>query len=432
MMFDNREIAACILFGVISLWYGSKPTLRPAIRRMIESLFQPALLIPLLAMFIWIGLEVSVGTRLALWNTDLAKSTVVWAVGSATVLCFNCVKAAEDPTFFKRTMIGTLAAAVFVEFFVNLYVFSLLVELVLQPVILILAMGATFGGLRLQDKKIKKTCEFLLTLIVLWMLIYSARQTYLRWGQIDKQNLLLELGLPIWLTLGIIPFLFLFSIVLAYDSAFRRIRAVNAQSTAKWRASVTLLCFFHVRFHELKGFSAYWLNSLVRAASLRAACDVIREFRQRRKETALAEQAKLERLRRNAGMQGTDDDGRRLDQREFRETMDALTWLHTCQMGWYKRNDERYREDLLSMLGDSLVRYGLPERTGITLQVSKNGQSWYAWRRTVTGWCFAVGAQGPPPNRWEHDGSQPPKGFPGEDSEWGEYPFSDHASPNWY
>ena len=431
-MLDNREIAACIWFGVIALRYWSKPTLRPATRRVIGRVFQPAILVPLLAMFIWIGLEISVGTRLSLWNTDLAMSTVVWAVGSATVLCFHCVKAAVDPTFFKRIMLGTLAVAVFVEFFMNLYVFSLLVELVLQPVILILAVGATVGGVRLQDKKIKSTCEYLLALIVLWMLIYSARQTYLSWGQIDKQSLLLELGLPIWLTLGIIPFLFLFSIVLAYDSAFRRINAGNAQSTAKWRAGVTLLCSFHVRIRELKGFSTYWLNSLAEAATFRAACDVIREFRQRRRETALAEQAKLERLRRNAGMHGTDDEGRRLDQREFRETMDALMWLHTCQMGWYKRNDGRYREDLLSMLGDSLVRYGLPEETGITLRVSKDGLSWYAWRRTVTGWCFAVGAKGPPPNQWEHDSSEPPNGFPGEAPEWGEHPFSDHASPNWY
>lgn len=383
-------------------------------------------------MFLWIGLEIAVGNRLSLWDKDFAKPTFLWAIGSATVLCFNCVKAAEEPAFFRSILLGALAVAVFVEFFMNLHVFSLPMELLLQPVILFLAVGATFAGTRMQQKKIKSTLEVLLALIVLWMLIYSLRQTYLRWPQIDKQSLLLELGLPIWLTLGIIPFLFLFSIVLAYDLAFRRINAIDAQSTAKWRACLTLLCSFHVRIRDLKGFSTYWLNSLAEATSFRAACGVIREFRQRRRETALAEQAKLDRLRRNAGMRGTDDEGRRLDQREFRETIDALVWLHTCQMGWYERNGGRYREDLLSILGDSFVRYGLPEDTGTTLQVSKDGQSWYAWRRTVTGWCFAVGAKGPPPNRWEHDDSEPPKGFPGEDSVWGDHPFGDHGNPNWY
>lgn len=432
MMLDNREIAACIWTGVISIWYWSKPTIRSAVKRLIARLFQPAILVPLLVMFMWIGLEIAVGTRLSLWNTEFAKSTVVWTVGSATVLCFNCVTAAEKPDFFKRIMLGALAVAVFVEFFVNLYVFSLPVELVLQPVIIILAVGATVAGARMQDKKIQNTCEVLLGLIVLWLFIYSVRQTYLHWEQIDKQTLFLGLGLPIWLTLGIIPFLILFSIVLAYDSAFRRINALDAQATAKWRASVTLLCSFHVRFRDLRGFSAYWLNGLAKAANFRAAREVIREFRQRRTDTALAEQAKLERLGRNAGMQGTDDEGRRLDQREFRETMDALMWLHTCQNGWYRNHGKRYREDLLLKLGDSFVRHGLPEESGITLQVSKDGQSWYAWRRTVTGWCFAIGGKGPPPNLWEHDDSEPPTGFPGEDSVWGDHPFGDHCNPNWY
>ena len=432
MILDNREIAACIWTGVISLWYWSKPTIRSAVKHVIARLFRPAILIPLLAMFLWIGLEIAVGTRLSLWNTDLALSTVVWTVGSATVLCFNCVKAAKEPDFFKRILLGTLAVTVFVEFFMNLYVFSLPVELVLQLAIIILALVAAVTGARMQDEKIKNTCELLLVLIVIWMLFYSARQAYLHWEQIDKQSLYLELGLPVWLTLGIIPYLFLFSIVLAYDLAFRRINALDAQAPAKYRAGVTLLCSFHVRFRDLSGFSAYWLNSLAKAANFRAAREVIREFRLRRRETALAEQAKMERLQRNAGMQGTDDDGRRLDQREFRETMDALLWLHTCQNGWYERSGGRYREDLLSILDDSFVRHGLPEESGITLRVSQDGQSWYAWRRTVTGWCFAIGAQGPPPICWEHDGSEPPKGFPGEDPVWGEHPFSDYCNPNWY
>ena len=42
-----------------------------------------------------------------------------------------------------------------------------------------------------------------------------------------------------------------------------------------------------------------------------------------------------------------------------------------------------------------------------------------AWRRTIAGWCFAIGAAGPPPDQWLDDGPNPPRGFPGEDPEWG-------------
>ena len=75
----------------------------------------------------------------------------------------------------------------------------------------------------------------------------------------------------------------------------------------------------------------------------------------------------------------------------------------------------RYRDDLLQILDDSLTRLGLPKESGVTLRVSEDGQSWYAWRRTVTGWCFAIGAAGVPPDQWEYDGAEPPKGYPGND-----------------
>lgn len=65
------------------------------------------------------------------------------------------------------------------------------------------------------------------------------------------------------------------------------------------------------------------------------------------------------------------------------------------------------------------------------MRISADGQSWYAWRRTITGWCFAIGSNGPPPNQWRYDGPSPPNGFPGEDPAWGSSPFAGDADANW-
>lgn len=94
-------------------------------------------------------------------------------------------------------------------------------------------------------------------------------------------------------------------------------------------------------------------------------------------------------------MQGTDDDGRQLDQREFEETRRALRWLATCQMGWYRNRGGRYRQELLDILGD-FTKQGLPAEHGIELHVAPDGQRWWAGRQTITGWYFAIGAAGPP------------------------------------
>ena len=98
--------------------------------------------------------------------------------------------------------------------------------------------------------------------------------------------------------------------------------------------------------------------------------------------------------------------------------------------GWYHNEDhggKRYRADLWEALGSDFFRPdGLPPDPPIIMKVAKKGRAWYAWRRTVTGWCFAIGAAGPPPDRWEYDGPDPPGSFPSKGRGWG-----DRTNRNW-
>ncbi len=107
----------------------------------------------------------------------------------------------------------------------------------------------------------------------------------------------------------------------------------------------------------------------------------------------------------------------------------ALRWLSTCQMGRYRNGGGRCRSDLLPTVESQFTRDGLPERHGVELHVSSDGQQRYATRRTVTGWWFAIGAAGPPPDEWMYDGPCPPRGFPAA-PEWDRFGWGP-ASVNW-
>lgn len=128
-----------------------------------------------------------------------------------------------------------------------------------------------------------------------------------------------------------------------------------------------------------------------------------------------------------AGVKGIDAEGGQLDQREFNETKDALLWLYVCQLGRHN-NGGRFRKNVLDNVG-SFEREGLPAEHGITMRVSKSGQSWYAWRRTITGHVFAIGSSAPDLGQWMYDGDEPPHGFPGSDRSWGVTYL--HVPSNW-
>ncbi|MCY4499615.1 MAG: hypothetical protein OXC14_20320 [Rhodospirillaceae bacterium] len=434
-MLNNRELAALIWVSAVVLWAFSKTSVRESLVGVVKAFVRPQILLPLVALFAWVGLELWVGAQLGIWNRALAKGTILWTLGSAGVLLFNSAQIdsdGDDVHFFRRTVLATVGVAAFVEFFVNLYVMSLPAELIFQIVVALPSLVVAVAGQKPDYKSVKAFCERVLAFVGFAFFALAARQVYLDWHQLDARELALDLALPVWLTVGLVPFLYLFSIYVAYDVIFRRISGEKAGKASRWRSRLALLSVLHFRADTVRKLAPYWYvtRKLGEAQTFSAARGVVAEFLD---ALSRREQARLdaeERLRRFSGSQGQDDGGRRLDRREFAETTDALHWLATCQMGWH-RNGGRYRRDLLRVLGNDFTGHGLPKESGITLHVAQDGQSWYAWRRTVTGWCFAIGAAGPPPDQWTYDGPEPPKGFPGKDSSWGDGPFADRVNRNW-
>ena len=433
MLLNNRELASLIWLVVAAAWILSNRKPRSATVEILKNLARPVLLVPLLLMMGWVALEIRVGSELTLWNIGLAYNTAVWTVGTALVLFFNINEAADDPRFFRKTVIGTLKASVVVAFFINLFVFSLLAELILQPALTILVMLEVVSGRKPEFQPGKKVVDAFLTGIGVLLLGYTMSELYAQWAHLDPRALLLQFSLPVWLTIGILPFIYVLSLVLVYDGALRRVNWATSDWRARWRTRFVLARDFGLRQNELRSFTGMWIKRLSASADVASARAVVRQFRTEQRAAEQAKRDAEERLRRYAGSNDVDKEGRRLDRREFKETTNALRFLATCQMGWYQNRGQRYhRKQLLSAIGDDFSRRGLPKEHGITVRVAKDGQAWYAWRRTVTGWCFAIGAAGSPPDQWEFDGPEPPKGFPRKDSEWGSGPFLDEVNRNWH
>ena len=432
MVLNNRELASLIWLAVAAAWVLSRRDLRSGIAGILKSLANPLLLLPLLGLQGWIALEIWAGGKLGLWNTDLVSNTVVWTVGTALVLYFNVNKAAEDPLFFRKTAKSALAASVFVEFFINLFVFGLFAELILQFVLIILILVDAFSSQKPEFQQLKKVLGALLVGVGFLFLGYTIVQFYAQWTQLDRQALFLKFALPAWLTIGVLPFIYVLSLYVVYDGALRGVNRATSDWRVRWRTRFVLVRDFRLRRNELRSFTWMWIKRAAVAPDVTGARAVVQQFRDEQRAAEQAERDAEERLWRYAGSNKTDAEGRRLDRREFKETTEALRYLATCQMGWYRNRGGRYHgENLLSALGDWFTRRGLPKDHGIVVRVAKDGQAWYAWRRTVTGWCFAIGAAGPPPDQWEFDGPEAPNGLPGKASEWGSGPFSDEVNRNW-
>lgn len=410
-MLTTRDVAALLWLAVLFAFALARSDIRRSLWSVLVA-FRPFVL----AMALYAGyvaLIVYGAYRLGLWDAGLMKESVVWFLVSGMALFFSFLRSTE-PKFFWRTTVATVRASVFVGFYLNLVTFPLLMEIVLQPALVTLALLSVVGGMRKDAQPAKRLADGVLAMLVLGMFVFVGARVLGDWQSRDAWETLRSLALPVWLTIGVLPFIYGLSLWANYQGAFVQINFYAKDGRSRRRAKLALLLTPGPR-RDLERFVLV-ARDAANAPNLAAAREAIRDFRARQRAKEAAKQKEADDLKRYAGVLGTDAEGRQLDRREFIQTTDALELLHSVQMGRYRR-DGRYRKELLKEVG-SILFSDFGEDHGITMKVRKDGRAWYAWRRTTTGWCFATGASGPPPSLWFHDGPEPPKGYPGSHPAW--------------
>jgi hypothetical protein len=427
---NNRQIASIVWLGLLVVGFSFTPGVRDSFKALLGVCAHWKIWLPFLCLAAWVIGLVYVGWRVDLWTINLTADTAFWFVASAIVLLANINSAINDSHYFRRVARRTIELTLLIEFALNIYVLPLPAELILQPVFIFAVAVIAFAEKRSEFRSVKSLLQILTGFFTVGIIAYSAAEIARHWRDLNVLGLTQQLISPVWLTIGTLPLIYLIAVLGGYESAFLHIKFASDDRCALWKVRAALLLEFRGKTSELAGFSTYWAGRAIATNSIRGARAEIRECRNRKLLRLQAEQAEEETLATLSGVDGTDADGKRLDRREFKATINSLYWLSTCEMGQYNNNG-RYRDDMLDVLSGRFEHAGLPEDHGITLIVEPDGQAWWAWRRTITGWCFAIGAAGPPPAQWLCDGSEPPQGPPLVDLMWGAGPWDPEASPNW-
>ncbi|MPZ63016.1 MAG: hypothetical protein GEU93_17350 [Propionibacteriales bacterium] len=431
-MVSSRELASLIWIGVAAI--GLSVLLirsregRASLVGVLRALAHPKVLVSLLAFFAYISACVWVADVVGAWTSSMLKETLIWTIISSFAVIFASTKADKDPDYFRKAFVAVFGINVVVEFIFGLVSFAFWLEFVLQPVLALLILLELVARQN-AETPVAKAVDWLLAGLGFAFLGGTLLEVWSQSGDMDWVLQLRTFAMLVWLPITTIPFIYSLAWVMTYERVILQLRfRLGDERVPTWMKAAVAVGF-NRNLHDLGRIRGRGPYEVARSSSFREALDAVRDARRRKQEEDLENAEAAARLQRFAGVGGVDEDGRRLDRREFAETQRALRWVATCHVGWYRRDDSgRYREDLLTILGD-ISSHGLPEPHGVEMRVSESGQSWYAWRRTVSNWVFAIGASGPPPSEWLYDGPDPPTGFPGSDPAWGDEPF--RTPVNW-
>ncbi len=281
-MLTSRELASLIWIAVAAILIAvaamRSRDLRSSIASVFVLAFKPPISLVLVGFYAYIAALVWLASKAGLWNSDLLKETISWGIISGLALVFS-VTGADDPAFFKKAMGRTLAATVLIEFFLGLVSFSLPVEMLIQPVILLL-VGVEIAAKN--DPSAARVASCVNLLLVIAGFAFAAGTVFVIWHDrkvIEWDHQFLILGMLAWLPLGALPFLYPLTWGMSYGVLVRMVRWKRDERPVPFSVRAAVIVGFNWHRVDLARARFHPAHELAQATSFRDAIAVITRFR---------------------------------------------------------------------------------------------------------------------------------------------------------
>lgn len=249
-IFNNRELATIfwIIITIISITIISiKKETNISLFPLIKAFTHKKILIPFGFMISYIFLMIYLLYIINLWNTTQLKNTFLWFFSFGILTFFNTSKIIEDDSYFKNVIFNNLKLLAVLEFFINVYSFSLITEVIL--IFLLLTINILFYFAKKEEKhhKIKIFLECCLIFLGFIILIYAFSMMIINPEKIFNKSTVLDFSMPIILTLCYLPFVFLLLLYMTYEKAFLNLHIFIEKRYLQILAKIYTCIIFNMR-----------------------------------------------------------------------------------------------------------------------------------------------------------------------------------------
>lgn len=284
---NDAEWATFIWAGAALVACLTRSDLRQSMRSLVRTLAQRKILTAFLLLAGWAVGEVLLGEWLRLWNIQLTTDTAIWYVTVASVLLVNSSDVGTEEHYLRKRLVGAIALPVIVGVVMQLFVPSLLVELLLQPVLFLLVGTSVVAASKDESAAAKKFIDTLIAMAVLALAGYQVASIAGSWSHLSKAQIGRQFAMPVWLSLGVLPWIYLTGVYATYEAAFVAITLGNDETRRRRVAKrLALLLSFHIRAHEFSRFMERSQWPVRTASSFREVRHLVGEHRREREAAA--------------------------------------------------------------------------------------------------------------------------------------------------
>ena len=221
--FTSREWASITLIALFILFSATVKNVRGSIFGVVKAFFHWKILLPIICAQLYLSIFAYILYKYGLWNTTILRETIFFLFYTSIALMFKYNSNDERITNIKGIIEDTIKATLIIEFYLNIHTFSYMVELIIQ---FFLAILYIIGAINKRDtKELEKTYSCTQTIfycLSITLLIYSIYMSIDQWRENFMAQNVISLLFPIVATIAYWPFLYLFSVIKAYEEWFVR------------------------------------------------------------------------------------------------------------------------------------------------------------------------------------------------------------------
>lgn len=222
-LFSSREQALLLWLLAFLGFVLAKKERRRSLVDLIKAAFAPKLALYFGLFALWTIGSVAFLWFIGFWDKSFLKDTIAWYIGVGLPLAYRASNV-KSRSFMKRELLDALKLTVLVEYLINLYTFSLPVELILLPFLVLIYGMQAFSERKQEYSAVHQLMTWTIAAVGLGLFGFVLFKTAQSYEQIFVARTALQLALPILLLLLFLPFNYFSALYMAYETLFTRIR----------------------------------------------------------------------------------------------------------------------------------------------------------------------------------------------------------------
>lgn len=239
-IFSNRELSVLIWGAIVLTALLFVKNIRQSSKQLFKALFVKQIMTVLFLLILFTATIIFFFYKINLWDKSLLKDTIFWFFGVALVLSYKANNA-KDFAYFKEIIKDAIKWTIIIEFLINFYTFTLLTELILMPVMVIVVLLQTVSEMDKKNEQVTKLLKNVTAIFGLILLSYVAYKTFTNYKMLFALNNLFSFLLPIILTIIILPFIYILSLYINYETLFVRIKYMSKDNKIRLRLRKEIL-----------------------------------------------------------------------------------------------------------------------------------------------------------------------------------------------